>query len=102
VLEFQDGIRKIRQASITHTNLHKTNTGWLMHSWSTFGAKTSHVQPWIHKTHHSPDLGEATFLLIVYSAPFHGGHIQMDFCLRTPNWESQNSHNWDSREFGGT
>jgi hypothetical protein len=23
-------------------NLHKTNMGWLVHSWSTFGAKTSH------------------------------------------------------------
>jgi hypothetical protein len=31
-----------------------------MHSWNTFGARTSHGQPWIHKTHHGPDLGEAT------------------------------------------
>ncbi len=39
-----------------------------------------------HKTHHGPDLGEATtFPLIVYSAPLHGGHIQMAFCLRLPS-----------------
>jgi hypothetical protein len=25
-------------------DLHKTNTKWLVHSWSTFGAKTSHEQ----------------------------------------------------------
>jgi hypothetical protein len=31
---------------------------WLVHSWSTFGAKTSHGQTHIHKTHHSPDLGK--------------------------------------------
>jgi hypothetical protein len=51
-----------------------------MHSLSTFGAKT----------HHGPDLGEATtFPLIVYYVPFHEAHIQMTFCL-----------NWDSRGFG--
>ncbi len=38
-----------------------------------------------HKTHHGPDLGEATtFPLIVYFAPLHGGHIQMAFCPETP------------------
>jgi hypothetical protein len=26
-------------------NLHKTNTKWLVHSWSTFGARTNHGQP---------------------------------------------------------
>jgi hypothetical protein len=41
-------------------NLHKTNTRWLLHSWSTFGTKMSHEQTRIHMTHHSPDLGEAT------------------------------------------
>jgi len=38
---------------------------------------------WTHKTHHGPDLGEATtFPLIVYSRPFHGAHIQMAFLSR--------------------
>jgi hypothetical protein len=32
------------QASTTHMDLHKTNTRWLVHSWSTFGVKTSHGQ----------------------------------------------------------
>jgi hypothetical protein len=44
VLELWDGIKKNWQASTTHTNLHKTNTRWLVHSWNIFGAKTSHGQ----------------------------------------------------------
>ncbi len=39
-----------------------------------------------HKTHHSPDLGEATtFPLIVYFAPLHGAYIQMAFL----SWDSR-------------
>jgi hypothetical protein len=57
-------------------DLHKTNTRWLVHSWSTFVARTSHGQTRIHKTHHGPDLGEATtFPLILYFVLIHGGHI---------------------------
>ncbi len=60
-----------------------------MHSWSIFGAKTSHEQPQTHKTHHNPELGEATtFPLIVYFVVLHGGYIQMAFCPRIPKWES--------------
>ncbi len=80
VMELRDGTRKNWQASITHKDLHKTNTRWLVHSWNTFGAKMSHEQTRTHKSHHSSDLGEATtFPLIVYFAPLHGGHIQMVF-----------------------
>jgi hypothetical protein len=69
-------------------------TSWLVHNWSIFGAKTSHEQTWTHKTHHGPDLGEATtFPLIVYSVPGHEASTQMSFCLETPKWESRNSHN---------
>jgi len=72
-----------------------------MHSWNTFGARTNHGQTQIHKTHHGPDLGEAaTFPLIVYFVPLHEAHIQMAFCLGSPKWESRNSQNWDSRDFG--
>jgi hypothetical protein len=35
-------------------------TSWLVHSFSTFGARTSHEQPQAHKTHHGPNLREAT------------------------------------------
>jgi hypothetical protein len=50
-----------------------------------------------HKTHHGPDLGEATtFPLIVYFVPLHGGHIQMVFCPGT-----RNSHSWGSCNFEG-
>ncbi len=39
-----------------------------------------HGRFWTHKTHHSPDSGEAiTFPHIVYFAPLHKGHIQMTF-----------------------
>jgi hypothetical protein len=95
VLEFRDGTKKNWQASIIHMNLHKTKMGWLVHSWTTFVARTSHGQPWIHKAHYSPDLWEATTFPHegkVYFAPLHGGHIQMAFCPRTPKWESRNSH----------
>jgi len=72
-----------------------------MHNWSTFGARTSHGQTRIHKTHHDPDLGEATtFPLIVYYVPLHEAHIQMAFCFGTPKWESRNSQSWDSYDFG--
>jgi hypothetical protein len=56
-----------------------------MHSWSTFGARTSHGQLWIHKIHHSSDLREATtFPLIVYFVPLQEAYIQMTFCPGTP------------------
>jgi hypothetical protein len=45
------------------------------------------VREWTHthKTHHSPDLGEATsFLLIVLFVLGHGSCTQMSFCPRIP------------------
>jgi len=69
-----------------------------MHSWNIFGARMSHGQIQIHKIHHGPDLGGAiTFPLIVYFVPLHEAHIQMAFWM----CESQNSHNWNSRDFVG-
>jgi hypothetical protein len=44
MLELRDGTRKNWQASATHTDLHKTNTRWLVPSRSTFGVRTSHGQ----------------------------------------------------------
>jgi hypothetical protein len=83
----------ISDQSLTRTYTNQT-TSWLMHSWNTFGARTKHRQTRIHKTHHSPNLREATtFPLIIYFVPNHGISIQMAF--------SQNSQNWDSRKFGG-
>jgi hypothetical protein len=56
-----------------------------MHSLSTFGARTNHEQTWIQKTHHGPDLVEATtFPLIVLFVPSHGAYIQMSFCFGSP------------------
>jgi hypothetical protein len=66
-------------------NLHKPNNKWLLHSWSTFGARISCMQTHIHKTHHGLDLVKATtFPLIVLSMPGHEASIQMSFCPRTP------------------
>jgi len=70
----------------------KPNIRWLMHSWSIFDVRTSHGQTRTHKTHHGPNLGEATtFPLIVYFVSLHEAHIQMTFCPGTPKWESRNS-----------
>jgi hypothetical protein len=44
MLDLWDGTRKSWQALLTHTGLHKTHTKWLVHSWSTFGARTNHKQ----------------------------------------------------------
>jgi hypothetical protein len=56
-----------------------------MHSWNTFGARMNCKQTWIHKTHHSPNLGEATtFPLIVFFMHGHGAYIQMSVFPRTP------------------
>jgi hypothetical protein len=72
-----------------------------MHSLNIFGTRTDHEQTRTHKIHHGPNLGEAiTFPLIEYSMPLHKAHIQMAFCLGIPKWESRNSQNWDSRDFG--
>jgi hypothetical protein len=39
----------------------------------------------MHKTHHGPDLGEATIVpFIVYSVPGHRTGTQMSFCPGTP------------------
>jgi len=62
VLELRDGTRKNWQALFIHTGLHKTNTKWLVHSWSTFGTRTSREQldtqdspqPRLGGSHHLP------------------------------------------------
>jgi hypothetical protein len=47
-----------------------------MPSLSTFGVRMSHEEIRTHKSHHGPDLGEATtFPLIVYSMPLHEAHM---------------------------
>jgi hypothetical protein len=54
------GTRKSeKHQSFTRTCTNQT-TSWLVHSFSTFGVRTSHMKTRTHKTHHSPDLGEAT------------------------------------------
>ncbi len=57
-----------------------------MHNLSTFGVKTNHGQPQTHKTHHGPDLGEATtFPFPVFSITFHGATSKWHFILRLPS-----------------
>jgi len=96
-----DGTRKSDKHQLVTQTCRKPNTRWLVHSWNTFGARTSHGQIRTHKTHHGPDLGEATtFPLIVHYVFLHEAHIQMTFCPKIPKWESRNSLSWDSCDFG--
>jgi hypothetical protein len=90
---FEMGLGRIKNTySLTWICTNQT-TRWLVHSLSTFGAKTSHGQPRTHKTHHGPNLGEVTtFPLIVFFIAFHGGHIQMAFCPGIPTWECITLH----------
>jgi hypothetical protein len=92
----------VTSKSIIDTTCTNQITSWLVHSWSTFGAQTSHQQTRTHKTHHDPDLGKATtFPLILFYVLGHGANTQMSFCPRIPKLESRNSWNWDSRDFEG-
>jgi hypothetical protein len=101
---WSSGMRLGRMTSInySHRPAQDQTISWLVHNLSIFGVRTSYKQTQIHKTHHGPDLGEATtFSLIVCSMLLHETHIQMAFCHGTPKWESQNSQRWDSCDFGG-
>ncbi len=83
---------------LTHTDLHKTNTKWLVHSWSTFGARMNHKQPGHTRLTTARTWGKPPpSPFIVYSAPLHRGHIKMAFCPGTPKWESRNCNSWDSQ-----
>jgi len=86
------GIRLGRGTRSSSLNLHpKQITKWLVHI---------REHPWVlgqaigildHKTHHSPDSGEATtFPHIVFSATLRGGYIQMALFFGTPKLESRN------------
>ncbi len=78
--------RMTSNQSLTWTCTNQT-TSWLVHSWNTSDVGTSHEQTWIHKTHHGPNLGEATtFPLIVYFVLSHGTSTQMTFCPGTPKF----------------
>jgi len=86
VLELWDGTRKNDKHQLLTRTCTKPNTRWLVHSWSTFGAGTSHGQIRTHKTYHGLDLEEATtFPFMVYFLPLHKTHIQMTFCPRLTN-----------------
>jgi hypothetical protein len=78
--------RMTSNQSLTWTYTNQTKS-WLVHSWSIFGARMNHGQTRTHKTHHGPDLGEATtFPFIVYFVPSHRTNTQMSFCPGLPSW----------------
>jgi len=86
---------------VTRTYTNQT-ISWLVRNWNNFGAQTSHEQIQIHKTHHRPDLREATtFPLIIFFMPSHRANTQMSFCPTTLKLESRNFWNWNFRNFGG-
>jgi hypothetical protein len=67
-------------------NTQNQTTSWLVQSWNTFGAKTSHEQTQIHMIHHGLKLWEATtFPLIGYSMPGHMTNTQLSFVPRLPS-----------------
>jgi hypothetical protein len=56
-----------------------------MHSWNTFGARMNHRQTRTHKTHHNPNLGEATTIpFIVFFVT--GLAPKCHFVLGFPSW----------------
>jgi hypothetical protein len=74
-----------KQINYSHGPYTNQTTSWLVHSLSTFGARTSHGQTRTHKIHHGLNLGEATtFPLIVFSMLGHKSNTQMSFCPKTP------------------
>jgi hypothetical protein len=85
-LELRDGTRKSDKLLITLSQIFIQPTiSSLVHIREHLGGKTSHERFWTHKTHHGPDLGEATtFPHIVFSASLHGTYIWMAFCFGTP------------------
>ncbi len=80
------GLGRMTSESTIHTNQTNQTTSWLMRSWNTFGARTSHEHTRTHKIHHSMDLGEATtFPLIIFFVISHEGYIQMSFFPELPS-----------------
>jgi hypothetical protein len=70
---------------IIRTNLHKPNNKFVNVKSKFFYAQMNHEQPRTHRTHHGPNLGEATtFPLIVYYIPNHRINTQMSFCPSIP------------------
>jgi len=62
----------------------------------------NHGQTQTHKTHHNPNLQEATtFPPIVFSMFGHGANTQMSFRPKTLKLESWNFLNWDFCDFEG-
>ncbi len=89
--------------SFTHShrpaqNSHKMVSAQLEH----FLCQDKSQETQTHKTHHNPDLEEATtFPFTIYSVVGRKAHIQMAFCPGTSKWEFQNCLSWDSCDFGG-
>jgi hypothetical protein len=87
----------------SHKLAQTKTTSWLVCGWSTFGARTSHEHTQTYKTHHDPNLGEATtFPLIIFSVINQRGCIQMLFCPKTPKLGFLKLTNWDSQNFERT
>ncbi len=64
-----------------HKTKHKVISAQLEHFWCQDEPRAI----WIHKTYHGPDLGEATtFPFRVCFVLLHESHIQMTFCLGSP------------------
>jgi hypothetical protein len=75
------GMKKTEKHQLLTRTYTNQTTSWLVRSLSTFGARMSHKQTHIHKTHHGLDVGEATiFPLTIYFVHGHEANTQMSFC----------------------
>ncbi len=96
------GLGRVTSISIIHTDLHKLNkklvSAKLKHFWCMDESRinmNSHNSPWfgLGESHHLPPYS----ILCAWPQNQHPNIILPNI----PKWESQNSQNWDSRDFGG-
>jgi hypothetical protein len=74
------GLKRLTSNSTAHTDLHKPNNKFVSAKLEHFWCMDS---PWANKTHHSPNLKEATtFPLIIFFVTSHGANTQMSFVPR--------------------
>jgi hypothetical protein len=97
-------LRRMTSGSIIHTNLHKPNnkliSAWLEHFWCmnepwTYINSQDSPRPKFGESYHLPPLYYSLWLATRVTSKCH-------FILGLPSWESRNSQNWNSRNYGRT
>jgi len=95
------GLRRLTRKLIIHMDLHQPTTSWLVGSWTTLVHGQATCKHELTRFTTARTWGKPPpSPLIAYFFPNHGTNTQMPFCPGIPKWESWNSHNWDSHNFG--